>query len=117
MQKMVKIDNKEVVLVSSGATPIFYRNEFGRDFFADFGKFMEIAQEAADAETDAEKARVLFNPDIVLVQDLAYFYAKNADVHIAPYDEWFASFNEFPVFDIMQEIVDIAMTSIATKKA
>ena len=114
MQKAITIGNKEITLVSSGATPIFYRNEFGRDFFDDFGKFLELAQQAASAETDAEKAGVLFNKDITLVQDMAYIYAKNADVNIAPYDKWF---EVFPIFDILEDIVEIAMTSISTKKA
>ena len=117
MQKAINIGNKEITLVSSGATPIFYRNEFGRDFFDDFGKFLELAQQAASAETDAEKAGVLFNKDITLVQDMAYIYAKNADVNIAPYDKWFEGFAVFPIFDILEDIGEIAMTSISTKKA
>ena len=59
----------------------------------------------------------MFNKDITLVQDMAYIYAKNADVNIAPYDKWFEGFEVFPIFDILEDIVEIAMTSISTKKA
>lgn len=32
MEKTINIDGKDVKLISSGATPIIYKNAFGRDF-------------------------------------------------------------------------------------
>ena len=118
MKKTIVLGQQELTLVSSGATPIFYRNEFGRDFFADFTKFLEFATQASEAETDTDKMKLIMDPDnIQLVQRMAYVYAKNADQNIKPIEQWFAEFEEFPVFDVLGDLVDLAMTSISTKKA
>ena len=117
MKKTLTLGNQQLVLVSSGATPIFYRNEFGRDFFGDFKQFLTFASNAANAETDADKLQLLMDPEVMeLIQRMTYIYAKNANVNISPMDKWFEEFEEFPIFDILGEVVDLAMSSISTKK-
>ncbi|GAK31979.1 hypothetical protein WOSG25_220070 [Weissella oryzae SG25] len=119
MEKKVIIGGKEVRLVSSGATPIFYKNAFKADFFEDFGEIMEIADTASKAKKGQEMKALLpmfKSGQIAKLYNFMWVYAKNADQSIKPLDEWIESFDEFPLFDFLQELMDLMMSSITTKK-
>ncbi|MCT0009827.1 hypothetical protein EFL45_06395 [Weissella confusa] len=117
MKKIVNIGGTEVNMVTSGATPIFYRNEFNGDFFSKFKAIIELATKSSEAKTDTERFETTFNSEeILLIQQFAWVYAKNANANIAPLEQWLAEFEEFPVFDVLSELVELMMTSITTKK-
>lgn len=120
MEKTINIDGKDVRLISSGATPIIYKNAFGRDFFADLGQFLKIADTTSKAKKGQEMTALspLFeNGDIAIMYNFVWVYAKNADMSLKPLDEWLAEFDEFPMFDFMGEVLDLVMRSVSTKKA
>ncbi|MDR3241809.1 MAG: hypothetical protein LBT37_06520 [Lactobacillaceae bacterium] len=53
MEKIITIGDREVKLVSSAATPIFYKAAFHRDFFADLSGVIEtMSTFTADDESD-----------------------------------------------------------------
>lgn len=120
MEKTINIDGKDVRLISSGATPIIYKNAFGRDFFADLGQFLKIADTTSKAKKGQEMTALLplfENGDITIMYNFVWVYAKNADMNLKPLDEWLAEFDEFPMFDFMGEVLDLVMRSVSTKKA
>lgn len=120
MEKTITIDGKNVRLISSGATPIIYKNAFGSDFFADLGKFLKIAETANKAKKGQEMAALLplfENGDIAIMYNFVWVYAKNADINLKPLEEWLAEFDEFPMFDFLAEVMDLVMRSVTTKKA
>ena len=41
MQKIVEIDEKQVLLESNAATPIKYKKQFGKDYFAELFKLVK----------------------------------------------------------------------------
>lgn len=119
MESKVKLGDQEVRLISSGATPILYKNAFKRDFFEDFSGVMEVAEVASNAEEGQEMKALLpmfKNGQITKLYNFVWVYAKNADNSIAPLDEWLDTFDEFPIFDIMAELMNLMMASITTKK-
>jgi hypothetical protein len=124
MQKTIKVGDKEVKLLSSGATPIFYSNFFGRDFFKDLSeviKFADTAQKANSADSDdvsnLQAAIEIFGSGTMLrFYDFLWIYAYNADRNIPTLDEWLEQFEVFPIVDIMGDIIEMMMSSISTKK-
>lgn len=122
MQKIVKIGEKELKLVSSGATPIFYSNAFHRDFFKDLSEFLKFAEMANgngnnEEEGNLKEALEIFGSGAMLLfYNFAWIYAYNADHTIKPLDEWLESFDVFPIADILGDIIDLIMSSVTVKK-
>lgn len=120
MEKTINIDGKSVRLISSGATPIIYKNAFSRDFFADLGQFFKLAETSGKAKKGQEMSALLplfANGDIAIMYNFVWVYAKNADMNLKPLEEWLAEFDEFPMFDFLGEVMDLVMRSVTTKKA
>ena len=120
MEKTINIDGKDVKLISSGATPIIYKNAFGRDFFADLGKFLGIAETANKSKKGQEIAALLplfASGDIAIMYNFVWVYAKNANMNLKPLEEWVGEFSEFPIFDFLGDVMELVMRSVTTKKA
>lgn len=119
MERQVNIGEQTVRLVSSGATPILYKNAFKQDFFEDFAGVMEVAEAASKAEEGQETQAILpmfKSGQITKLYNFVWVYAKNADTHVKPLEEWIESFDEFPIFDFLAELMELMMSSITTKK-
>ena len=101
MEKIVKIDGKEVRLKSSAALPLRYKAQFGRDLFADMAKM-----EGVEKDIEALDAEVFFY--------IVWALAKCADPAIPPVIEWVDSFEEFPVFEIFEAAGDLVTLSMGT---
>lgn len=76
MEKLVKIDGKEVRLVANGGTPRLYRAMFKRDVFNDMGH-------ATNGEGEIENAEVFEN--------IAFIMAKQGGLEGYSIDEWLSS--------------------------
>ena len=105
MEKIILIDGKEVPFKSNGAIPFRYKQQFGKDFFA------EIAKMSA-----GNKEFTMENVDLEVFYNLAWVFAKTADKTIPAPMEWLESFDVFPIFDIMPEIQDMLLATMQTKK-
>lgn len=120
MQKTIKFGNQEFKLVSSGKTPIIYSNFMRRDFFKDFSEVIKFAEQASqEKEEGADMKTVIsmFNSGLILkFLDFTWCYAKNADGSIPEIDEWLGSFEEFPILDILEDVIQLMMTSLSVKK-
>lgn len=118
MEKTIKLGSKEVRLVSSGATPIIYKSAFQSDFFEDLGVILELASISTSGKSEIEIMRdVMADNRIRIFQQFAWTYAKNANQSIKPLDEWLGEFEEFPIFDVLEEVIELVVTSLSTKKA
>ena len=105
MEKIILIDGKEVPFKSNGAIPFRYKQQFGKDFFA------EIAKMSA-----GNKEFTMENVDLEVFYNLAWVFAKTADKTIPAPMEWLETFDTFPIFDIMPEIQDMLLATMQTKK-
>ena len=90
MEKIIKIDGRDVRFKSTASLPLRYKAQFGRDMFADLDK-------KKDEPIDSE---VFYN--------LLWTMAKTADDSIPPLMEWVDTFESFPVFQIMNKVGDLA---------
>lgn len=108
MEKILTIDGRQVKFKSTGAFLLRYKAQFGRDAIQDVLKL----QAAIDRKTnelsnyDALDLEVFYN--------LAWTLAKTADPSIPPPLEWLDEFSEFPLMDIIPEIVDMIFSCLTS---
>jgi len=100
MEKVIHIDGKDVRFKTTGAIPLRYKQQFGTDFFSALQK---ISGKKSDIDLE-----VFFN--------FAWVAAKTADKSIPAPMEWFDSFDEFPIVDLVPELQELLMATMQTKK-
>lgn len=117
MEKTLTIDGKKVTFKSTAGTLRRYRNQFGRDFFADIVKMMPLMQlYESGIDTNKLDYSILKQLDFSVFENIMWALAKTADKSIPDPDEWFDSFDEFPIMEILPEIQDLITSSIQTVK-
>ena len=101
MEKVVKIDGKDIKMRASAATPVFYRREFGRDCITDLTPFMSGKE----------------MEDYSVFENLAYIMAKRADPEGVPDDpvEWLEQFDSaMAIYNALPEIISLWISSQKT---
>lgn len=117
VEKTLTIDGKKVTFKSTAGTLRRYRNQFGRDFFADIVKMMPLMQlYESGIDTNELDYSILKQLDFSVFENITWALAKTADKSIPDPDEWFDSFDEFPIMEILPEIQDLITSSIQTVK-
>ncbi|MGI2801628.1 hypothetical protein ACRS6O_00980 [Bacillus cytotoxicus] len=119
MEKTITIDGKQVRLKSTAATVKRYKAQFRRDLFADILALGAIgtfnSQDASEGIVDL--STVDFKQvDFEVIYDLVWLYAKTADPSIPDPITWLDGFDEFPIYEIMPEIMDMIQNTMGSKK-
>ena len=107
MEKTLTIDGRQVKFKSTGAFLLRYKAQFGRDALQDIFKL----QDAVDSKNRIKNISAL---DLEVLYDLAWTLAKTADPNIPPPMEWLDEFSEFPLMDIIPEIVDMIFSCLTS---
>ena len=113
MEKILLIDEKPVKFKSTGALLYRYKAQFRRDAMKDIFKLAECFDEESGEITDIEAL------DLETFYNLVWTLAKTADPTIPPPMEWLDTFSEFPLMEILPEVVEMitgCMTSNAELK-
>ena len=105
MEKMLTIDGRQVRFKSTGAFLLRYKAQFGRDALQDILKL----QGAIDNKSQIKNIDAL---DLEVFYNLVWTLAKTADPSIPPPLEWLDEFSEFPLMDIIPEIIDLIFSSL-----
>lgn len=107
--KVIKIDGKQVKFKATAATPLRYKEKFGKDYFQELSKLRILQKALKSKKSDAEK---LASVDFELFYNIAWVFAKTADKNIPEPIEWLDGFNTFPMAEIipqLQELIAISM--------
>lgn len=107
MERTINVDGRDVKFRSSGAFPIIYRANTGRDFMADLVK---IGQSVEGEEID------FAHFDSAIVEDSIWCLAKCADKTVPAKIEWYDTFDSFPFFDIFAQLQELIMSTMQTTK-
>ena len=107
MEKIVKIDSKEIKIKSSAYTMFAYQNEFDRDMLEDVSKLQNVAKEMKKVDKDSEdytlKLLELLKPVLKIILQLLFVMAKEADNKIINYKEFLSGidnlFNDLSWFN------------------
>lgn len=113
MRKIVNIDGKDVKLVSNGATPILYKQEFGTDFFADLVKLIKSSDSTELTELSYEQ---LNHMDLTVFYRIIYIFARSGNNDINSMVDWLEEFDEFPIFDYLEEIMEMVQQLLSREK-
>lgn len=105
MEKVIKIDGKDVKFKASGNTPRLYRALFLRDIFGDIAKLSKSIEKATK-EGD-ERESILDVGSLEIFENVAYTMAKQADSSIPSLEEWLDGFSVFSIYEILPEIINL----------
>lgn len=112
MEKTIIIDNREVRFKSTAATPLRYKSQFGKDYFAEIMKMEGLT----NIKKEKIKAKDIQSIDFEVFYNIIWVLAKTADKNIQEPLEWLDGFDEFPLMEIIPELQDLIISSIQTKK-
>jgi len=107
MEKILIIDGRQVRFKSTGAFLLRYKAQFGRDALQDILRI----QSAIDNKGRIKNIDTL---DLEVFYNLVWTLAKTADPSIPPPLEWLDEFSEFPLMDIIPEIVDMIFSCLTS---
>jgi hypothetical protein len=107
MEKILTIDGRQVKFKSTGAFLLRYKAQFGRDALQDIFKL----QDAVDSKNRIKNIDAL---DLEVFYNLVWTLAKTADPSIPPPLEWLDTFGEFPLAEIVPEVIDLIFSSLGT---
>lgn len=107
MEKILTIDGRQVKFKSTGAFILRYKAQFGRDALQDIFKL----QNAIDNNGQIQDVSAL---DLEIIYNLVWVLAKTADPSIPPPMEWLDTFGEFPLAEIVPEVIDLIFSSLGT---
>jgi len=106
MEKILTIDGRQVKFKSTGAFLLRYKAQFGRDAIQDIFKL----QNAINPKTNELKD--ISALDLEVFYNLIWALAKTADPNLPPPMDWLDSFSEFPLIDIIPEVVDMIFSCL-----
>lgn len=112
MEKTIEIDGKKVKFRSTGATPLRYKAQFHKDFFAEILKLQGL-EKLDDKSISVEDIREL---DFEVFYNIAWVMAKTADKDIPEPIDWLDTFDSFPMIEVIPQLQDLIMASIQSKK-
>jgi len=116
MEKILNIDGRQVKFKSTGAFLLRYKAQHGRDALKDIYKLDEALEDGINDET-GEKEKVIKDIDALNLEifyDIVWTLAKTADPSIPPPMEWLDTFSEFPLIEILPELLDLIFSCISS---
>jgi hypothetical protein len=114
MEKILNIDGRDVKFKSTASFLLRYKMQFQRDGLKDLMKL----QGAIDLETN--KLKDVEQLDLEVFYNMTWVLAKVANPQIPPPLEWLDSFSEFPLDEIIPQVIELMMlclkSSVQSKK-
>lgn len=125
MRKIIMVGDKEYELGTSAYTPIAYKQQFGKDYFQDLFSMLQnqsIMSELNKLNSDEKELNeidisILSDFDMTFFNRLFWTFAKTANPHIKPYEQFFMEMETFPIKDIGPELMEMLNASMSTKKS
>ena len=110
MQKIIKVDDKDIRFSTGFAWMLKYKSQFKED----------VAKVIIPATSSASKDKTGLGAieaiGFVGIGRIAWACAAVCDKDILPPDQWFDSFDEFPVIQIATELLPEVFASFSAKK-
>ena len=104
MEKIINIDGREVKLKTNGAFLFRYKEQFHRDALRDLTTLAKIKEDNME------------ELEIVVFYNFFWTMARAANPEIPPLKEYLETFDEFPILDILPDIVEMAMLNLQSAK-
>lgn len=119
------VGEQEYELGTSAYTPIAYKQQFGKDYFQDLFSMLQnqsIMSElnrlnSGEKESNEVDISILSDFDMTFFNRLFWTFAKTANPHIKPYEQFFMEMESFPLQEVGPELMEILNASMSTKKS
>lgn len=119
------VGEKEYELGTSAYTPIAYKQQFGKDYFQDLFSMLQnqsLMSELNKLNSDEKELNevdisILSDFDMTFFNRLFWTFAKTANPHIKPYEQFFMEMETFPIQEIGPELMEMLNASMSTKKS
>lgn len=114
MDKIVKIDGKDVKFRATARTPRLYRAIIGRDMITDMTRLQKAFNPNNSEESDLDAL------NLQIFEDTAYIMARHADPDMTEKtpDEWLDGFDMFSIYEVLPHILELwAINTQQTSKA
>ncbi len=105
MEKILTIDGRQIKFKSSASFLLRYKMQFQRDGLQDLMKLADVM----DEDNEIKNLEAL---DLEVFYNMTWVLAKVANPEIPPPLEWLDTFSEFPLMEIMPEIIELMMLCI-----
>lgn len=128
MEKIIKIDGKEVKFSTNAYFANIFKNQFGYDILTVImplvsealkgldDLYMKQKEQAITPSLMGEVLENIYSLEMVDVNNFIWSLAKMADPETPEPIKWYSQFEEFPVIDILQELWEIILPSLISKK-
>ena len=125
MRKIVLVGDQEYELGTNGYTPIAYKQQFGKDYFQDLFSMLKNQSFMNELnKLENYKELTATNIDISMLEefDMTFFnrlfwtFAKSANPHIKPYEQFFMEMEVFPIQEVGPVLMEMLNASMTTKK-
>ena len=103
MEKVISICGQDVRFKATGALPLRYKTQFGRDLFADMAELEGVQDDTSKLDTE-------------LFYNIVWTMAKCADSSLPPVLDWLDKFASFPVFEVFNELQEMLVASFQVTK-
>lgn len=104
MIKTITIDNKTIGFKATAATPVRYKSMFGSDLFADMAKMQNVDPTTMEGF------------DITVLCQIIWICAKAFDKDLPLLEDWFDSFDSFPLIQVFSDVMELITASMVTEK-
>lgn len=118
MDKIIKVDNKDIKFRATARTPRLYRALTMRDLIKDIKTLTEHFKEAKEAGEDGVGG--LSIEDLTIFENVAYVMARHAnpDMSEKNADDWLDSFDMFSVWEVLPQILELwQLNNVQTSKS
>lgn len=105
MEKIIRIDDRDVKFKSTAGTPIRYKMQFKSEMMDDLQSLNEKMQ-----EVKVGKASFSFN-DLRIFEQIAWAMVKTADPNTPPMENWLDDFEMFSIYTILPELEDLILAN------
>lgn len=106
MDKIIRIDDKDVKFRATARTPRLYRALIGRDMIIDMNKLSKSLKRVKESDENGEEAS-FSSEDLQIFEDTAYIMARHAnpDIPQKTPDEWLDTFNMFSIYEVLPDLL------------
>lgn len=124
MRKIIMVGEQEYELGTSAYTPIAYKQQFGKDYFQDLFSMLQNQSlmselnklNSGEKESNEVDISILSDFDMTFFNRLFWTFAKTANPHIKPYEQFFMEMESFPIQEVGPELMEMLNASMSTKK-
>ena len=108
MDKVIRIDDKDVKFRATARTPRLYRVIIGRDMIVDMNKLAKKYKQVNEAKKKGEELQ-FSSEDLQIFEDSAYVMARHAtpEMEERNADDWLDSFQMFSIYKILPHLLEL----------